>query len=456
MALLDNSIELDFSHTYPKNSSIINSRHFYQNAVLMDWVAKPARPVSLRQLAFFGRKLTVDKMTASANFVREELPIRLSHRIHDMQKLPYYVMSNPYLADVYEHYYTAFDKFRKFPVIRTMDQNEKFCELLRTLLHDHLSMIPKLVMGAIQCSLAENVDPVKLDTFMSTMLCSRISRRVIAEQHLALSSSFASGEANDQSDPSYIGEVFLQCNAEETIRSCAVRAARLVQGLYPEDQMPVVELEGTSDDTVTFPYIKSHLDYIIGEILRNSMEATVSFQKTQKESGKIPMDSPPPPIMISVSNTPQNIFIRLSDQGGGIPTDILEYLWSFSKGPKMKGRLKNLQQVPELMGLSDEVQTHFVNPIDSSIKNPSQPSVSHDASSDEPCTHPSIYRSSLSSMAARAPYMKLGMGLPLSKVYAEYWDGELGVHSLDGYGCDVYLRISRLGNQSERLQLDRV
>lgn len=427
----------------------------------MDWVAKPARPVSLRQLAFFGRKLTTDKMIGSANFVRQELPIRLSHRIHDMQKLPYYVMANPYLSDVYEHYYTAFDKFRKFPAIQSMSQNENFCALLTDLLHDHLSMIPKLVMGAIQVSLKEDVDPIKLDAFMSAMLCSRISRRVIAEQHLALSKSFASGESNDQKDPSYIGEVFLQCNAKETIESCADHATKLIQELYPQDVMPKVELEGTEADLVaTFPYIKSHLDYIVGEILRNSIEATVVSHRNKREMGKISIDTTaPPPIVVSVSNTPQNVFIRISDQGGGIPRKVLDYIWSFSKGPRMRGRLQNLQQVPELMGLSDEVQTHLADHLESTSLDElmvEDQTVAQQLRAKEPKTSPSAYRSSLGSLAARAPYMKLGMGLPLSKIYAEYWDGELGIHSLDGYGCDVYLRISRLGNQSERLQLDRV
>jgi pyruvate dehydrogenase kinase 2/3/4 len=43
------------------------------------------------------------------------------------------------------------------------------------------------------------------------------------------------------------------------------------------------------------------------------------------------------------------------------------------------------------------------------------------------------------------------MGLPLSRVYAEYWAGKLEVHSLEGYGVDAFLQISRLGNKNEQL-----
>lgn len=61
------------------------------------------------------------------------------------------------------------------------------------------------------------------------------------------------------------------------------------------------------------------------------------------------------------------------------------------------------------------------------------------------------YQSSLSSLTSRPPNLRLGMGLPLSRVYAEYWAGSLHLHSLEGYGVDAFLQISRLGNKNEQL-----
>lgn len=40
------------------------------------WVAKEARPISLRQLMVFGRSLTESRLISSANYVRTELPTR--------------------------------------------------------------------------------------------------------------------------------------------------------------------------------------------------------------------------------------------------------------------------------------------------------------------------------------------------------------------------------------------
>ena len=162
-------------------------RHFYLNKVLEQWAAKPATRMTLRQLIFFGRTLGRDreKILKSANYVRQELPVRIAHRIRDLQALPFVVMTNQHLEDVYQKYWSAFETFRRFPHIKSMDDNEKFCNLLRRLLDDHLTIIPSLTIGIVESS--HHLQPHQLDKFMERMLRSRISRRVLAEQHIALS-----------------------------------------------------------------------------------------------------------------------------------------------------------------------------------------------------------------------------------------------------------------------------
>ncbi|KAF3770975.1 alpha-ketoacid dehydrogenase kinase, partial [Cryphonectria parasitica EP155] len=99
-------------------------------SILDDWVSKEARPISLRQLMVFGRSLNEQRLISSANYVRTELPRRLAHRIRDMQTLPYCVVANEHFNDVYELYYEAFDKFRRVPEVRTLEDNDAFCEVL--------------------------------------------------------------------------------------------------------------------------------------------------------------------------------------------------------------------------------------------------------------------------------------------------------------------------------------
>lgn len=157
--------------------------------------------------------------------------------------------------------------------------------------------------------------------------------------------------------------------------------------------------------------------------MRNSIQAIVEKQKR----GPSPPPTPPP-IEVTVCEAPQHVIIRVSDQGGGIPRDILPYLWSFSKGPRSHQRLENLNQVPKMAATLQEVR------VDNA-----------------PLT--STHDSSLSSLSSRPPNLRLGMGLPLSRVYAEYWAGSLELHSLEGYGVDAFLQISKLGNKNEQLTM---
>lgn len=93
---------------------------------------------------------------------------RLAHRIRDMQRLPYVVVTNPHLSDVYELYYAAFDTFRRVKEIRTIDDNDRFCSIINDMLRAHLTVIPKLAMGILECN--DLMPTAKLDRFMNTIL----------------------------------------------------------------------------------------------------------------------------------------------------------------------------------------------------------------------------------------------------------------------------------------------
>ncbi|KAK2736580.1 hypothetical protein FQN55_001594 [Onygenales sp. PD_40] len=407
-------------------------------SVLDEWVEREVRPISLRQLTFFGRTLTESRLISSANYVRTELPTRIAHRLRDMQKLPYVVVTNPHLSLVYELYYKAFERFRSVPEIRTLDDNDRYCEILRTTLKEHLTVIPNLAMGVLECQ--ELVKPEEMDRFMNTLLRARISRRVIAEQHLALTDTFNSPwhfpDSKDRTDlnADFVGEVFLRCNAKEVVEKCGKRAKDLIkQTLGPDCRVPDIVVKGHLG--ATFPYILSHLEYIVGELLRNSIQAVSERFKDSTAQ--------PPPIEVLICEAPQHVIIRVSDQGGGISRELLPYLWSFCKGPYTQRRLENLQQVPTMAATMQEVKV-----TNSASTERGQGHAEY--TSDGGFNHRD---SSLASLSSRPPNLRLGMGLPMSRVYAEYWAGSLELHSLEGYGVDAFLQISKLGNKNEQVTM---
>ena len=146
---------------------------------------KEARPISLRQLTFFGRTLTEARLRSSANYVRMELPTRsvnlqslypssslkcdrLAHRLRDMQTLPYVVVTNPHMSHVYELYYKAFETLRKVREIRTVEDNDRYCAIIGETLQEHLTVIPRLAMGVLECQ--DLMRPEEMDKFMNTLL----------------------------------------------------------------------------------------------------------------------------------------------------------------------------------------------------------------------------------------------------------------------------------------------
>lgn len=160
-------------------SSIQHNPRWRASGVLDSYVAQPPHPISLRQLVFFGgRNLDEKKIISSANYVRTELPLRIAHRIRDMQKLPYVVVTNRHLSEVYELYYKAFESFRRIPEIKTLEDNEKFCEIVKTALQEHLTVIPSLAMGVLECN--DLVPSHELDRFMNVILRSVCEKIVLS------------------------------------------------------------------------------------------------------------------------------------------------------------------------------------------------------------------------------------------------------------------------------------
>lgn len=112
----------------------------------------------------------VPKEELDCNELANDLSVenRIAHRLRDIQQLPYVVVSNPHLSLVYELYYKAFERFRVVPEIKSLEDNDDFCDILRTTLKEHLVAIPKLAMGVLECR--DLLPPEVLDEFMNTLL----------------------------------------------------------------------------------------------------------------------------------------------------------------------------------------------------------------------------------------------------------------------------------------------
>ena len=83
---------------------------------------------------------------------------------------------------------------------------------------------------------------------------------------------------------------------------------------------PPVQLICPKD--LTFPYVPGHLSHIVFELLKNSLRAVVErFGPDQEDLF--------PPIKIIVVEGKEDITIKISDEGGGIPRSAIPLIWTY-------------------------------------------------------------------------------------------------------------------------------
>jgi hypothetical protein len=147
-------------------------------------------------------------MIQSARHLHRELPLRLAQRIVDFESQPYCVISNPHFKHVYDQYNEAFDRLRTFPRIQSVDDEQDFTRMVEALVAEHIAVIPTLGKGLSE---VKSYIPTDITPFMDRLLMTRISRRVLAEQHIALHGALHHG----LSRRGYVGVVRLELTLEE-------------------------------------------------------------------------------------------------------------------------------------------------------------------------------------------------------------------------------------------------
>ncbi|XP_076941995.1 pyruvate dehydrogenase (acetyl-transferring) kinase, mitochondrial-like [Bidens hawaiensis] len=248
----------------------------------------------------------------------------------------------------------------------------------------HNNVVPTMALGVQQ--LKKDLDP-KLDykdlddihQFLDRFYMSRIGIRMLIGQHVAMH------EPNPQ--PDRIGYIHTKMSPVEVARNASEDARSLC--LHEYGSAPEVKVYGDPD--FTFPYVPNHLHMMVFELVKNSLRAV---EERFMDSDKIA-----PPIRIIVADGLEDVTIKISDEGGGIPRSglprIFTYLYSTAK-----------------------------NPLDERAD---------------------LGTAEVSTMAG------YGFGLPISRLYARYFGGDLQIISMEGYGTDAYLHLSRLGDSQEPL-----
>ncbi|OCB89173.1 alpha-ketoacid dehydrogenase kinase [Sanghuangporus baumii] len=238
--------------------------------------------------------------------------------------------------------------------------NASFTNLLQKIKRRHDPTVTTVAQGVLEWKRSRG-DPkethigMEMQQWLDRFYLSRIGIRFLIGQHIALNTL--------EPHPDYVGIIFqLICKPD-----------------------------------LHFAYVPGHLSHICFELLKNSLRAVVErFGVAEAVAAPEKL----PPIKVIVGEGREDITIKISDEGGGIPRSAIPLVWTY-----MYTTMAN-------QGIQDDF-------TDSDFK---------------------------------APMAGFGYGLPLSRLYARYFGGDLKLISMEGYGTDVYIHLNRLSSSREPLQ----
>ncbi|KAG0007994.1 hypothetical protein BGZ80_003977 [Entomortierella chlamydospora] len=378
-----------------------------------------------------------------AVFLHQELPIRLSHALNMLNSnlLPFNMSEIPTIQHIARSYLEDISLVTQMPKPSTPQLEEEFTAILRNLEHRQNVKMLAISQGfkellnksTIQTQSKNNVGTSGTDgqsndglqyhndsgrrtvcpqvesdiqKFFNRFYTINIGTRLLIGEHLAL---------HDH------GLNLVQRVNPLTISRGAIKAAQRVCSTHYGQPAPPVLIQASNPDIST-TYIEEFLHHNIYELLKNSMRATceahlqegspVSLGMTRgRGSGEgtatAAVEPKLPPITLTLVDGGEDVSIKISDQGAGLALSELDKIWSYVHLANSAATLPQIQQ--------------STSSSSSSLSSP--------------------VLSSESKNYLDLPLSGSGHGLPLARLIARYFGGELSLISMDGHGTDSYLSL---------------
>ncbi|KAL8963181.1 MAG: hypothetical protein Q9183_005045 [Haloplaca sp. 2 TL-2023] len=426
--------------------------------VLMDTIKHysnfPATGVSLRQMVQFGERPSTGTLFRASQFLSEELPIRLAHRVQELADLPDGLNHMPSIQRVQDWYAQSFEDLTtlKRPSLnpeirerlmkpaktdsRALDRttanpsvkqgqyrsspqtngnsNGKGSSSRRYYasaddggdwppeLHDYNQRFAKSLEGikrrhdSVVTTVAQGIleykrkrQRMQIDSSIQSFLDRFYMSRIGIR--MLIGQHIALSDQRHSTEPNYVGIICTKTNVQELAQEAIENARFVCEDHYGLFEAPKVQLVCEPD--LNFMYVPGHLSHMLFETLKNSLRAVVETHGQDKQ------DFPVTKVIVAKGN--EDITIKVSDEGGGVPRSAIPLVWTYM--------YTTVETTPNL--------------------------------------DPDFNKSDF-----KAPMAGFGYGLPISRLYARYFGGDLKLISMEGYGTDVYLHLNRLSSSSEPLQ----
>ncbi|KAK2536364.1 Pdk4 [Columba guinea] len=272
-------------------------------------------------------------------FLRQELPVRFANILREIDLLPAKLLGTPSVQLVKRWYIQSLMELVEFNHKSPDDQKvlSDFIDTLIRVRNRHHDVVPTMAQGVIEYKDTFKVDPVtnqNIQYFLDRFYMSRISTRMLMNQHTLLFD-----DKSRSGHPRHIGSIDPCCDVAEVVNDAFESSKLLCDQYYlTSPELKLTQVNGKHPgEPISIVYVPSHLFHMLFELFKNSMRATVEFQE----------DSPSlSPIEVTVVLGKEDLAIKVSDRGGGVPVRKIEQLFSYMYSTAPRPSMEDDRQTP--------------------------------------------------------------------------------------------------------------
>ena len=341
------------------------------NALIKSFSKKKPSLLSLNLLNYYGNNISKISIKQQSQYLQNELLIRLSHRVINLINLPYGLPKIPQIQNVIQLYSNSFNKINDAPVPKKEKDILNFTRLISNIKKQHSQVDHSISIGLKQIH-PSVINYPYLNNELNKFFLSRISIRLLISHQEAI-------VFHNKNCIVPIDIVEIIKTSIEDIQSMCFK----IYDVQPTIQLNIVT--ENSDNSIFINHYPSYIYYPIIEILKNSIVAHAKH------------DCLDLPITITLSETKNSIYIKISDLGKGF----------------------HFEDIPKALSYS-----YTTSEINSNDLN-------------DPLPTPII--------------SGFGFGLPMAKLYCKYFGGDLTINPVENIGTDVHIYLDKLGEKKEIL-----
>jgi hypothetical protein len=267
----------------------------------------------------------------TASDLHDQLLVRIAHCLNQFQSIPFLPAVNPTLLSLHERYLKSFETLAHFPQIRTMKDEEKFFELINIFVMQNNDVIGLLCTG---CSEAQKYfkSYKTMKDFLDNVLRIRLSMRLLAEHYLELHKQQQKKDSPHSDD--WRGAICMKFSPAKAVQQCIDDVSSICFETYTV--VPHVQIENHIKEPL--PFFPSVIEYILRELLKNSMRALVEYNKISlgniqnvKKYFDEHRDKALCKVVIASDPSDEHFTIAVRDHGGGIDENedqIFKYMFT--------------------------------------------------------------------------------------------------------------------------------